>query len=321
MNEKLLSALEHISDEHIAQAATRRKKHRPYWIGTIAAILAVTILSGVFLGSLGNSDSPAATEPTIITIDTTKESTPSDEQVQEPAPEFPKDSIDICYDMVGDIVTNLDLNGTLSRYSNAGLPDHYSVNIYGLCTPIQIEMKNMDVVSIQLYDFKLDWSMPQFQEEISLTISQWGDTIVLKHMEDVCLCSWIVTPEQHYAFYPDDDLFTEIYVDSELGLRYQRYIGAYMTTLNQDDFAPITLFNSRDAFVYEEGTCTIDDEQAMVTQDSETYYTISDLYDLDAIFADAQAAGMYTEYNSVDTLFDERMNSSTQMPEDDLPEQ
>ena len=161
MNDKLLSALDQISDEHILQAATRKKTHRPYWISTIAAILAVTILGGVFLGSLDSSDSPAASEPT----STTTESTPSDEQVQEPAPELPITGIDICYDMVGDIVTNLDLNTALSENIKAGLPDHYYVNVYGLCTPIQIEMKNMDVVSVQLYDFKLDWSMPQFQDE------------------------------------------------------------------------------------------------------------------------------------------------------------
>lgn len=49
-HEKLAQALDAISDRHIAEAAGNRKKHRPYWLGGIAAALAVVIL----VAALGN---------------------------------------------------------------------------------------------------------------------------------------------------------------------------------------------------------------------------------------------------------------------------
>ena len=44
MYEKLANALSFISDRHIAEAAGAKSRHRPYWIGAIAAILAVVLL-------------------------------------------------------------------------------------------------------------------------------------------------------------------------------------------------------------------------------------------------------------------------------------
>ena len=44
MYEKLANALSFISDRHIAEAAGAKPRRRPYWIGAIAAILAVALL-------------------------------------------------------------------------------------------------------------------------------------------------------------------------------------------------------------------------------------------------------------------------------------
>lgn len=49
MNEELNKAMEQISDKHIAAAAAfRRKRHRPYWVAAVAAVLVVAIAVGVF---------------------------------------------------------------------------------------------------------------------------------------------------------------------------------------------------------------------------------------------------------------------------------
>ncbi len=49
MQDKLNEALDHISDRHIAEAAAARRKRRPYWLGAVAAALALVILlSSVF---------------------------------------------------------------------------------------------------------------------------------------------------------------------------------------------------------------------------------------------------------------------------------
>ena len=44
MKEILAKALGCISDKHIAEAAAYRKKRRPYWLGAVAAVLAVILL-------------------------------------------------------------------------------------------------------------------------------------------------------------------------------------------------------------------------------------------------------------------------------------
>lgn len=46
-HEKLSNALNEISDPHIAEAAAPKKKVRPTWLGAVAAVLAVTVLTGV----------------------------------------------------------------------------------------------------------------------------------------------------------------------------------------------------------------------------------------------------------------------------------
>ena len=48
MNEELNKAMEQISDKHITEAVALQKKRRPYWIGAVAATLAVAILAGIF---------------------------------------------------------------------------------------------------------------------------------------------------------------------------------------------------------------------------------------------------------------------------------
>lgn len=47
MREKISKALDYISDRHIAEAAEAKKQRRPYWIGAVAAALALVILVGV----------------------------------------------------------------------------------------------------------------------------------------------------------------------------------------------------------------------------------------------------------------------------------
>ena len=49
MNEELNKAMEQISDKHIAEAAAfRKKRHRPYWVAAVAAVLVVALLAGIW---------------------------------------------------------------------------------------------------------------------------------------------------------------------------------------------------------------------------------------------------------------------------------
>lgn len=51
-HEKLAEALDQISDRHIAEAAGMKKRRRPYWIGGLAAVLALIVLAAALINPL-----------------------------------------------------------------------------------------------------------------------------------------------------------------------------------------------------------------------------------------------------------------------------
>ena len=61
MNEKLNDALNEISDKHIEEAAKAKKK--PYWLGAIAAILAIALLAGILWRPAGELPTVQGTQP------------------------------------------------------------------------------------------------------------------------------------------------------------------------------------------------------------------------------------------------------------------
>lgn len=75
MNEELNRALDQISDEHIREAACHRKSRRAWWIGSIAAALAMVICWCAVWGELGAFSDP--TQPTIVGSNTDPTSDPS----------------------------------------------------------------------------------------------------------------------------------------------------------------------------------------------------------------------------------------------------
>lgn len=58
MNEKLNEALDHISDEKIAEAAGAKKRRSFRWIGALAAVLAVVLILSAFLPAVSDGDGP-----------------------------------------------------------------------------------------------------------------------------------------------------------------------------------------------------------------------------------------------------------------------
>ena len=82
-------------------------------------------------------------------------------------------------------------------------------------------------------------------------------------------------------------------------MQYIRYWDQYVSTFNQT--SPLMVCTSRDQFLYETGRAEIVDGEVVLTV-KETV-VLSDLYDLDAMFAEAKAEGLFAEYETVDELF------------------
>ena len=66
MNDKLNNALSEISGRHIEEAADAKKKRRPYWIGAVAAVLAVAVLAGILWNPGGKLPTVLGTKPANI---------------------------------------------------------------------------------------------------------------------------------------------------------------------------------------------------------------------------------------------------------------
>ena len=109
-----------------------------------------------------------------------------------------------------------------------------------------------------------------------------------------------LTQGKSHAFQPDGDISTQVYVGEDGKLAYGRYWREYVTSFDQWETAPLELSTSREQFLYETGHAELVDGEVVLTP--EKTVTLADAYDLDALFAEAQANGFFEEYETVDAL-------------------
>ena len=110
----------------------------------------------------------------------------------------------------------------------------------------------------------------------------------------------ILMEDNLFEFLRDGSISTQVFVKADGTLAYGRYWGEYTTTFNQMDYAPLEVCASRDEFLYETGSAEIRDGEVILTV--EKTVVVSDEYDLDALFAQAQADGYYEEYETADEV-------------------
>ena len=176
----------------------------------------------------------------------------------------------------------------------------YTIRLNGLHTPVFVDMDGMDVLSVRAYDqnINLDTDGCLFQDMTPVDIRTTADAVVVNISWDYDGKTVILTKDQCYTFQPQDCISTQIFVQEDGCLRYYRYWGEYVTSFNQWDYAPLDLCTGRDQFLYEKGLAELVGTEFVLTP--EQTVTVSDEYDLDAMFAEAKAAGQYEEYQTAD---------------------
>ncbi len=176
----------------------------------------------------------------------------------------------------------------------------YTLLLKGFETPVTVRMEGMAVLSVSAYGQTAHTDIATFQEETPANIQGVAGAIVVNESLDYEGSTWILTPEGVHEFHPVGDISTQIFVEIGDTLYYRTYWGEYDTSFNQWDTAPLDLCTSRDHFLYECGTATI--ESGQVIFHAEETVTVSDICDLDDLFAAAKADGLYEEFDSVDQL-------------------
>ena len=176
----------------------------------------------------------------------------------------------------------------------------YTIRLEGLSTPVTLEMDGQLVLSVSAYDQTKIVNIGPYQTYIPASFSCTDNAIIVNETLDYCGSTWILTAGGCYEFHPEGSFSTQVYVSKDGTMQYSRYWGEYVTTFNQT--SPLMVCTSRDQFLYETGRAEIVDGEVVLTV--EETVVLSDLYDPDAMFAEAKAYGMFTEYETLDELFE-----------------
>ena len=220
--------------------------------------------------------------------------------VSAPESSVPADSYDLAYDMT-DYGHFAEIFDTKSADEWDALGE-YTILLNGLHTSVLVDMNAMDVLAVRAYGqtAELGAAGAVFQEEIPVSIRSTEHAVVVNISRDYDGETVILTEGQCHKFQRSGDISTQVFVQEDGTLAYGRYWGEYVTSFEQWDTAPLELCTGRDQFLYETGRAEIRDGEVVLTP--EKTVTVSDEYDLDAMFADAQASGMFEEYETVDAL-------------------
>ncbi len=177
----------------------------------------------------------------------------------------------------------------------------YTLGLTGLGTDVVVAMDNLTVVSVTAFGRTQEVNLSPFQEDVNADIDACDGAVVVRDTEDYCCTSWIITKDAVFNYTPNGDISTAVYVDDKGVLRYRTFWGEYDTSFNHWDTAPLDLCTSRTHFLEERGTVTLTPETAILHK--EKTLVLSDVYDVDAMFAEAKRNGMYEAYDTVDALF------------------
>ena len=217
-----------------------------------------------------------------------------------PEATVPKDTYDLAYDMADyGHFAEIFQEKTSEEWDAMGA---YTILLNGLSTPVLVDMNGRDVLAVRAYDqtAELGTAGAVYQDDCPVSIQSAENAVVINISWDYDGETVILTQGRSHAFRWEGDISTQVFVQEDGTLAYWRYWGEYVTSFNQWDTAPLELSTSRDQFLYETGRAEIRNGEVILTP--ETTVTLSDEYDLDAMFAEAKANGAFEEYETVDAL-------------------
>ena len=176
--------------------------------------------------------------------------------------------------------------------------ESYSIRITGLCTPVILELERLDVRSVTAYGRTVQADFYSDEGCIDISVEEYEQELIILSGSDH---SWVVSQDWEYAFLPENGVSTYVYIDAMGRLTYCR-TADYVQWTEQYATALLDSISTRGDLYSETGNLSFQDGQP-------SYYlrereTVSDLFDVDALFAAAKALGWadYEQYDSVDDL-------------------
>jgi hypothetical protein len=223
---------------------------------------------------------------------------------KDPGVGVPEETYDLVYDMKNyDHFTDIFDEKSIDEWTSMG---RYTMLLNGLHTPVVVNMDGTDVLTIGAYDQTVELGMAGLADEYHdgfspvYYIGSTQDAVVIRvsggeSSDD----SILITKDRYYTFQQENDCNTNFFVREDGTLEYCRTWNDPIG-FEQMGFDALAYCTSRDELLYETGHAEIVDDDLILT--AEETVLLSDAFDLDALFAEAQAAGAFEEYDSVDAL-------------------
>ena len=225
-------------------------------------------------------------------------------QSMEPEAAVPEETYDLVYDMTS--------YGFFSEIFEEKSPDdwtamgRYTMLLKGLHTSVVVSMEGTDVLTIRAYDQTVELGEAGLADEYHegyspvYYIGSTRDAVVIRvsggeSSDD----SILITEGRTYTFEQETDCHTGFTVGEDGTLEYCRtWIDP--SDLEEMGYYALEACTSRDEVLYEAGCAELVEGELVLTPEETVVF--SDVFDLEALFAEAKAAGAFEAYDSVDAL-------------------
>lgn len=202
-----------------------------------------------------------------------------------------------------------DLCSDIENFRLADEWKNYHIRIMGLCTDVVLEMSDLDVIAAEVYGRPLAVTIEADEGTMDAAVNQYKDLILLTSSDT----SWIIGPDWEYTFPTDDGVCTYVYADEAGQLAYKRQ-AAYSYYSELTSTSILDSVSDRGALYQEEGIVTIKDQTPFL--EATQRQTVSDVYDLDALFTAAKVLGWadYRSFDSADDVLAENARRGIRQP-------
>ena len=191
----------------------------------------------------------------------------------------------------------------------------YTIRLEGLHTPVAVNMDGTSVLSVTAFDQtvylgRAGMAYDYFDGYSPIDyIRSTKDAAVIRICGGESPDDFILITKDKIFKYPnkrDGQISLWVKEDGTLGYR-QTWI--YPDDIEEACFIALEWFSSRDQLLFQNGSAEIVGGELVLT--AEETVVLSDLFDLDTMFAEGKAAGNYTEYETLDELFEANKNNAT----------
>ena len=214
------------------------------------------------------------------------------------------DAADLVYDMNDyDSFAQVFQQKSLEEWESMG---RYTMLLKGIPTPVVVHMDGTDVLSVDAFGQTAELGESGLANEYHdgyspvYDIRSTKDAVVIRvsggeFSED----SIVITKDGCHTFEPENGYYTSIFPGEDGTLDYSR-TWERMNDFEQMGYEALATCTGRDEPIGETGSVEIIGGEVVLTP--EVTVTVSDEYDLDALFAEGKEAGAFEAYETLDDL-------------------